>query len=57
MENAFEYVIKNNETKNFSVNLAANSTTKLISSKFISSSIVYFTYVYFFYKMESLFTI
>ena len=37
-ENAFEYVIENNETKNFNVNLATNSTTKSSNSpKFISS--------------------
>ena len=37
-ENAFEYVIENNETENFNVNLATNSTTKSSNSpKFISS--------------------
>ena len=38
-ENAFEYVIENNETKNFNVNLATNSTTKSSNSpKCISST-------------------
>ena len=37
-KNALEYVIKNNETENFNVNLATNSTTKSSNSpKFISS--------------------
>ena len=37
-ENDFQYVIKNNETENFNVNIATNSTTKLSNStKFISS--------------------
>ena len=36
-ENAFEYVIENNETGNFNVNLATNSTKKSSNSpKFIS---------------------
>ena len=38
-ENASEYVIENNETENFNVNLATNSTTKPSNSpKFISSA-------------------
>ena len=37
-ENAFEYVIENNKTENFNVNIATNSTTKSSNSpKFISS--------------------
>ena len=37
-ENAFEYVIENNETENFNVNLATNSSTKSSNlPKFISS--------------------
>ena len=37
-ENAFEYVIENNKTENFNVNLATNSTTKWSNSpKFIFS--------------------
>ena len=38
-ENAFEYVIENNKTENFNVNIATNSTTKSSNSRKCISSI------------------